>query len=154
MKNSMAQRDDWLFVLVDDDPHSAKFFRRRMAEVAQDKVNLNLDWFESPTRALSAIQNFKSDTQNPFSQGVPDMFVLDLKYSSSANLDFMESAMPSLKSANIPLVVFLPNNNELSRSTHMNAGAQDCFIRQSELPRYDAELTRILALTRRVSNTA
>lgn len=154
MENSPSQRSEWLFLLVDDDPHSAKFFRRRMAAIAQDKVNLNLDWFESPARALSAIKGYQSNAQNRFAEAVPNLIIIDLKFSSNANLGFMNNVMPMLRAANIPLVTFIANDDAAVRNVHLEAGASDCFTRHSELSRYDAELTRMLALTRRLQSAA
>lgn len=154
MNELLKPQEERLFLLIDDDEYSAKFFRRRMNVVAADKINLDLDWFESPARGLSAIQNLAATLQNHTNTRLADLIIVDLKATSDANLNFVPQAAAILRQTSVPLVVFIPQTDAKLAQSLIDAGATECFVRHAELSQYDAELTRIIALSRRWNKAA
>lgn len=146
MNNFATPRAERLFLIVDDDPHSARFFRQRIIAATGRSTIIRVDWFESADGGLLAIESLQDQDRQQVRR-LPDLIIIDLKASSMANMEFLTKAEPSIKALPVPSTVFAKQAGKAKQSAYLKAGAAAIFERHADLEQYDAELARMITLS-------
>ncbi len=122
--------------LIDDDQHSAFLLTRVLQAAGAGDVR----WYGDAEDGLTMLQNtFATPSLN-----WPGLVVVDIKSHSGANLEFLTTARPLLRSTSIPVVVMAPPLSEADRRSLHGAGAAAVFIRHADRDEYRREAEGIV----------
>jgi DNA-binding response OmpR family regulator len=130
--------DDLPFVaLIDDDRHSAHLLTRMLLAHGSPDVRHYGD-------AAEGRQAFETVVADPEANW-PGLLIVDLKSSSTANLDFVASIQSLARQKGVPVVVMAQKIDRAGREALHDAGASAVFFRQAELEAYRREAAGIVS---------
>jgi len=134
--NALADEQPFI-ALIDDDGHSAHLLTRMLrAHGAPDVRHLG-----GAAEGRARIEAVLADPDAAW----PGLLIVDLKSSSTANLDFVSAIQALLRQKGIPLAVMSQPLDRAGRERLHDAGASTVFFRQAELDAYRREAAAIVS---------
>lgn len=151
MLDAQANRPKRSFLLIDDDKFSARFFTRQLRKRAEGKASIVVKWLNTAKDGITALQSLSAKSAN---DGLPNLVVVDLKTSSSANLEFLRSVSLQLQGTTLRIAVFTASKDVQTKQALTDAGATAVFERHSNLENFGAELDSLLQLSAEMARAA
>ena len=153
MHNVQADRPTRSFLLIDDDQYSATFFSNQLEKCAGCEVAVLINWVSSAQSGQVALEGL---TRCVDRTQIPDVVVVDLKASSSANLNFVQQVSTRVKNTGVKLAVFVTPGSVDAEKMHAfaTAGASAVFERHANLDAFRTELSSLLQLSQGNSHAA
>lgn len=130
------------YLLVDDDPHSARLLRRTLGALCDEAIN----WIDIADHGLSQIKTVLSGPDI----GLFTMIVVDLKGSSRATAEFV-ARIPSQRRG-IPVAAMAFEDGPDAAGSLLRAGADAVFVRRGDLLAYREEASALVEFQRRWSH--
>lgn len=127
------------FLLVDDDPHSARLMIRTLTGLSGSKVT----WIDQIDAGLRQIKTALSGTDIDLFT----MIIVDLKGNSRATRDFV-ARIPGTRRG-VAVAAMALDDDPDSRRSLLQAGADAVFVRRADLQDYRAEAAAIVEFQRR-----
>lgn len=130
------------FLLVDDDPHSARLLKRTLSGLSGQSV----EWIGDVDGGLRQIKTALSGPDI----GLFTMIIVDVKDSSRATADFV-ARIPGQRRG-IPVVAMAFEDDPNASRSLLQAGADAVFVRRADRLAYRAEVAAIVEFQRRWSH--
>lgn len=142
-QSSHAIRPRRSILLIDDDKFSAKFFSKQLHTQSNGNMDIAVKWLSSPKEGIEAISALANDA----TALLPDLIVIDLKDSSSANLNFLLTASKTIQNTSVRLAVFTFTLKTEAKKALTDAGAVEVFERHSDLEKFGQEMDNLLSIS-------
>ncbi len=125
------------FVLIDDDPHSARFLMRKLEAAARQSISW--EYHEDAEAGRNALSARRAAGDHA------DLVIVDLKAHSQANEEFISAIVP----AGSPVVTMIAGADDARRGALRRAGVAEVFDRPADIDAYTAEVSKLLAVAAR-----
>ncbi|WP_127145299.1 response regulator [Pelagibacterium montanilacus] len=122
-----------VFMLVDDQVHSARLLSRALAET---DMAPRLVWLGDARRGHRLFTHLARSAPGR----LPDMLVVDLKSHSDASSDFIESIRNETDQHHIPVAAIAASLDAPVRQKLLRSGAAAVFQRHPDIASYRAEI--------------
>jgi DNA-binding response OmpR family regulator len=123
--------------LIDDDQYSAHLLTRMLLAHGSPDVQ----HYGGAADGLARIQNVLGNV----SANWPGLLIVDLKFHSRANLDFVAAVQSLTRQKGVPVVVMAQTQDRAGRQALLDAGAAAVFFRQADLDCYRREAAGIVS---------
>lgn len=127
-------KDRPVFMLVDEQLHSARLLRRALRHL---HIPAQLLWIGDGPRSLRKLKEIITKNH----EQLPDLLIVDLKSHSGATEAFLNDIAQLLREANISIAVIAPSLDPDLRHGLIAAGADGVFQRHHDLHAYRREIS-------------
>jgi CheY-like chemotaxis protein len=132
-----------LFLLIDDDEHSAYFFNKTTRALDKD---VGVEWIADCAGAEAMVGGLAIHP----GRDRPDLIIVDLKANSQATANFIARIRKPAAALGVPIVAMAISLERTVRETMLQRGAAAVFERSPDLQTYRGEVQAIIDLAIRL----
>jgi len=119
--------------LIDDDPDEADFFKEALNQLS---TNLVCNYIDNPVKGIALLQNI-----------TPDYIFTDMNMPILNGLEFISAIRKIPKLNNVPVILYSTAVNHELENKGIDAGANACIQKQSNIKLLRQELAKIFEYT-------